>query len=200
MNAREWRLIRVALQESISAYPACLQDGKFLVEFYIGHTSDVRYNAINHRYWIQYHRMSDIESPSALSETHLIRPSDTSSAYASRHNLLPFRKWVNITHLDTYIHGSFDFDVINGRKSCNRISQQDWEILSSHKSMFHNPIPSFELPSYSIHVDRGAHVSFINSSFEAQASSTADCSSLFDDNAWGELQKVFLSLPMSNPY
>ena len=198
-DAREWRLVRVALQDSISSYPACLQDGKFLVEFYIGHTADVRYNAINQRYWIQYHRASDIVSPSSSSETHLIRPSDTSVAYASRHNLLPFRKWVNITHLDTYIHGPFDFAAIRGRKSRDRISQHDWEMLSSHKSMFHNPVPSFELPSYSIHVDRGAHVSFINSSFEAQASSTANCSSLFDDTAWEELQKVFLSLPKSTP-
>ena len=143
--------------------------------------------------------MSDIESPSASSETHLIRPSDTLVTYASRHHLLPFRKWVNVSHLDTYIHGPFDFAAIRGRKSRDRISQHDWEILSSHKSMFHNPVPSFELPSYSIHVDRGAHVSFINSSFEAQASSTANCSSLFDDKAWEELQKVFLSMPKSTP-
>ena len=26
--------------------------------------------------------------------------------------------------------------------------------------MFHNPLPRFDVPSYSIHVDCGAHVSF----------------------------------------
>ena len=26
--------------------------------------------------------------------------------------------------------------------------------------MFHNPLPRFDVPSYSIHVDRGAHVTF----------------------------------------
>jgi hypothetical protein len=34
-DAREWRLVRVALQESMSSYPSCLQDGRFLVKFYI---------------------------------------------------------------------------------------------------------------------------------------------------------------------
>jgi Fe-S cluster assembly iron-binding protein IscA len=26
--------------------------------------------------------------------------------------------------------------------------------------MFHNPLPRFDVPSYSVHVDRGAHVTF----------------------------------------
>jgi hypothetical protein len=34
-EAREWRLVQVALQDSMSSYPSCLQDGRFLVEFYI---------------------------------------------------------------------------------------------------------------------------------------------------------------------
>jgi hypothetical protein len=32
---REWRLVRVAFTDSISLYPSALQDGRFLVEFYV---------------------------------------------------------------------------------------------------------------------------------------------------------------------
>ena len=38
---REWRLVRVAFNDSISLYPSALQDGRFLVEFYILHPAVV---------------------------------------------------------------------------------------------------------------------------------------------------------------
>jgi hypothetical protein len=43
----EWCLVHVAFQDSISLYPLCLQDGCFLVKFYMAHPADARYNAIN---------------------------------------------------------------------------------------------------------------------------------------------------------
>ena len=160
-DAREWRLVRVAFEDSISLYPSCTQDGRFLFEFYICHPSDWRYNAINQRYWLQYHDLSDIQSPHTASETHMIRPSDSSASYATRHKLVPFRKWLNISHLDTYIHGPFEFASVQGRKSRDRIAQEDWDQLKKHSSMFRNPIPTFDVPSYSVHVDRSAHEVFL---------------------------------------
>lgn len=53
----EWRLVRVALHDSIAIHPSCLQDGQFFLDFYILHPSDVRFNAVNQRYWIHYHPM-----------------------------------------------------------------------------------------------------------------------------------------------
>jgi hypothetical protein len=91
-TSREWRLVRIAFSDSMSLYPSCMLDGKFLFEFYICHPSDWRYNAVNQRYWIQYHGQNDIICPDLSSETHLIRPSETSVDYALRHKLLPFRK------------------------------------------------------------------------------------------------------------
>jgi hypothetical protein len=91
------------------------------------------------------------------SDTHLVRPSPTSSQYAVKHQLQPLQKWFNITHTDTYIHGPFDFATINGRKSRDRISHSDWQVLRQHLDMFQNPVPSLNVPTYSIHVDRGAH-------------------------------------------
>ena len=156
----EWRLVRVALEDSMALHPACLQDGRFLVEFYTAHTTDTRYNGINQRFWLQYHLKNDFTTPLSTSETHLIQPSDTSFRYALRNNLVPLRLWINLSHTSTYIHGPFNFANIQGRKSRDRISEADWTVLHSHRSMFHNLPPAMDLPVYSIHVDRGAHVSF----------------------------------------
>jgi hypothetical protein len=117
----EWRLVCIAFQDSVSLYPPCLQDGRFLVEFYMAHPADARYNAINQRYWLQY---CDHNSPTfGTMDAHLITPSDTSAEHASHHHLVTVRSWVNLTHCDTYIHGPFDFAILRGRKTCDRIGQ-----------------------------------------------------------------------------
>ncbi len=98
--------------------------------------------------------------PDLSTDTHLICPSKTSDDYALRHKLHPFRKWLNITHFDTYIHGPFEFASVQGRKTCDCVSQDNWDILCQHSSMFQNPIPRFNVPTYSIHVDCRANVSY----------------------------------------
>ncbi len=117
---------------------------------------------INQCYWLQYHGLDKVATPSPSTGVHLIRPSDTSDSYANHHKLVPFRKWLNISHLDTFIHEPFDFALIRGRKSRDRISQEDWDILGRHAFMFHNPLPKFDVPTYSIHVNCGAHVMYHN--------------------------------------
>ncbi len=141
----------------MSLYLSCLVDGHYLVDFYIAHPSDSWYNAINKWFWLQYHHRDDIIGPTSLAHTHYIRPSNTSEAYANQHHLLPYRKYINLTHTDMFIHGPFDFTLIHGRKSRDRVPQDAWDKLKSHSNMFHNPIPRFDIPTYSIHVDCGAH-------------------------------------------
>ncbi len=128
-EAREWRLARVAFMDSMSLHPSCTLDGRFLFEFYICHPADWWYNAINQRYWLQLHSRSDLTSPCSSSETHLVHPSDSSDSYAAHHKLMPFRKWLNICHQDTYIHRPFEFASVRGRKTRDRIAQSDWEVL-----------------------------------------------------------------------
>jgi hypothetical protein len=170
-DVREWRLVCIALSATTSSYPSCLDDGKYIVKFFISHPADYRYNAPNQRFWLQYHNQSDLLAQCSLSNTHLIRPSDTSEAYALRHKLLPFRRYINLTHQDTYIHGPFDFASVHGRKSRDRIAQADWGILCSRTAMFHNPIPLVEIPTYSIHVDACAHTTFHDAAISRDASS-----------------------------
>jgi hypothetical protein len=82
-SARKWRLVRVAFANSTAFLLSCLQDGHFLVYFYTLHYSDVRYNATNQQYWLQYHMLSDITTPTSSTSSHLIRPSNTSEAHAA---------------------------------------------------------------------------------------------------------------------
>jgi hypothetical protein len=135
-------------------------DGRFLFEFYICHPADWRYNAVNQGYWLQLHNPANITSRHSSGDTHLVRPLETSERYSSHQKLLPFRKWLNISHLDTYIHGPFEFATIRGQKTRDCIRQEDWDVLSKHQSMFSNPLPRFDVPTYSIHVNHGAHVTF----------------------------------------
>jgi hypothetical protein len=104
-DAREWQLAWVAFLDLMSLYPLCTLDDQFLFKFYICHPADWRYNAINQRYWLQLHSTRDLASPCSTTNTHLACPTDTSDSYVARRKLMPFRKWLNIRHLDTYIHG-----------------------------------------------------------------------------------------------
>ncbi len=144
--------------DSMSLYPSCMLNGRFLFEFYICHPADWRHNAVNQRYWLQLHSVDDLRFPCLALDTHIVCPCDTSNSYRTRHKLMPFSKWLNICHLDTYIHGPFDFALIRGRKTRDRIAQVDWDALSRHTSMFSNPVPSFDVTTYSVNCDRGAHV------------------------------------------
>jgi hypothetical protein len=74
----EWHLVRVAFQDSILMYPAALQDGWFMVEFYVAHPNDMQFNATNQRFWLQYHNHT---TPTfGPIDAHLSTPSDTSTS------------------------------------------------------------------------------------------------------------------------
>jgi hypothetical protein len=135
-DCHEWRLVRVAFQDSISLYPSCLQDKRFLVDFYTAHLANACFNAINQHFWLQYHDRN--ATTFKTMDAHLITPSDTSADCTARHHLVTVRCWVNLTHGDTYLHGPFDFAVICGRKTRDCIGQDCWDPLATKTSMFTN--------------------------------------------------------------
>jgi hypothetical protein len=47
-------------------------------------------------------------------------------------------------------------------KQQSHIPTEDWNILQQHVSMFQNPMPEFDVPTYLIHVNCGAHVTYHN--------------------------------------
>ncbi len=115
---------------------------------YICHPADWHYNAVNQWYWLQFHNPDNITSRHSLGNIHLVCLLETSESYSSWHKLLPFGKWLNISHLDTYIHRPFEFATICSRKTCDLTSQGDWDALSKHQSMFRNPLSWFDVPKY----------------------------------------------------
>ena len=74
-DAKEWNLVRVAYDASLSANLNCLSDGRFLVDFYILHPEDKAYNATNQRYWLEYHKKETILLAEHATTYHLLRPS-----------------------------------------------------------------------------------------------------------------------------
>ena len=58
------------------------------------------------------------------------------------------------------MHGPFNFAMVNNRKTRDRIIKQDWQVLAGFCQLFQNPIPSFDVPTYLVHVDNGVHVVF----------------------------------------
>ena len=90
-----------------------MQTGKFLVDFYISHPADWRYNAVNQRFWLQYFKESEVLHPDQESKTHLVRPLALSASYALWQHLVPAKKYVHLLHEDVFIHGPFDFATVN---------------------------------------------------------------------------------------
>ena len=81
-NMAEWALVRVDLQRSVLSHPSTLQDGQFLVDFYTCQSADKMFNALNQRYWLEYHPKFDLSNPYCDCFTHMIRPSAQLPSYA----------------------------------------------------------------------------------------------------------------------
>ncbi len=71
-------------------------DWEILVDLYISHPADWRYNAVNQRFLLQYFKDSEALHPDHASETHLVRPLTLSAAYAILKNLVPAQKYVHL--------------------------------------------------------------------------------------------------------
>ena len=128
-----------------------MQTGKFTVDFFVSHPADWCYNAINQQFWLQYYKDSNILHPDQSSETHLVRPYGDSDPYTIRNNLVRARSLVHLLHEDTFIHGPFDFDVVNNHKTCDRISQEDWDVWPSSATDSGIPYPALmSLPIWSM--------------------------------------------------
>jgi hypothetical protein len=179
-DIREWRLVQLEYDLSIACSPSCIETGRFLCSFYISHPADFRYNAVNQRFWLQHFKETDLRHPDQPHDLHLVKPSTTSTAFAIKNNLVIAKKYVNLLHEDTFIHGPFNFATVHNRKTRDRISQEDWQILANHSHMFQNSIPSFDVPTYSIHVDNGIYFSFPNKHYE-MFYHDSDEDSLFND-------------------
>ena len=150
-SRKEWKLVRINLQLSMSKNCECLQDGRFLAEFFTGHTHDESLDFPNKRYWLEYHETDKVK---ILSQKYfLISPTDIASKRAGYKHLVPYREYIQLKDPAVNLHGPFDFATINGYKSRDKISILDWNILRSLSKYYDNQAPVFRNNFISIAFD-----------------------------------------------
>ena len=152
---KEWNLVQLNLIETINQNPLAFSDGKFLVEYFIPHPDDDIYSHHNQRFWKEYH--ARVGAYQIHENYHLVKPSNNSDLYCKSKSLTPFRKWTHLNHPDTFIHGPFEFATINGRKTRDRISNTDFEILLKAKNKYDNEPPVLISTQTSFHIDTAFH-------------------------------------------
>ena len=124
-------------------HPNCLTDGQFLADFFILHPDDCRYNAVNQRYWMEYHTKSTLYRPDNTPSYHLVKQKRDSTRYARSKGRYSYRQWIYLNHDDNYIHGPFDFTITpDGRQSRDRVKHSDWSVLHDMKHMYKNKAPA----------------------------------------------------------
>jgi hypothetical protein len=154
---REWKLVQIDLLRTLNINPIALQNGNFLVRYLICHPDDRNFSAPNQRHWTEYHKSTG--QYVVNTNFHLVRPSSHSATYCEQKQLVSYDQWLHINHTDIYIHGPFDFARINGRKTLDRISLADWNILHRHREKFDNQPPPLSQSSftYSYHTNTDFH-------------------------------------------
>jgi hypothetical protein len=171
-NRREWHLVRVNLSSSIAYNPECLSNGKFLVEFFICHPNDTSLHPRNQRWWLEYHSASSVARLHS-GDYHILRPDSRADAYAKERHLHPFAQWVNLLHDATFIHGPFDFAVINGRQSRDRISVDDWSALAAHADKYDDSPPDMKHKDMTgLQFSRNFHTTVTDTSVRARVLAT----------------------------
>jgi hypothetical protein len=146
---KEWKLIRVDLKPSLQQHPRCLQDGRFLVEFFIEHHRDKTLDIRDRRYWLEYHR-SNSKKHIAV-DYHIIQPSQFSEKTADAKHLITYREWIQLNDASILIHGPFEFAKRNNRKTRDRVSEMDWRMLIDQKGLYDNDPP--QIKQQWLHID-----------------------------------------------
>jgi hypothetical protein len=136
---REWKLVRIDFQRSLQQYPNCLQDGRFLMEFFIEHHRDQNLDICTRRYWLEYHKTNSHKSISV--DYHILQPSQYSENTARSMGLIPYREWIQVDDPSITLHGPFNFATLNNRKTRDRVAEQDWLVLQDRKALYNNQAP-----------------------------------------------------------
>jgi hypothetical protein len=119
--------------------PACLQNGSFIAEFLMEHYRDKQLLYEDKRFWLEYHHV--VLGKQWSDKYHLLQPSDLSTKTAKDRNLQTYREWVNFNDPAVYVHGPFEFATLNKRKTRDRVSLVDWQVLVQHKGKYHDAPP-----------------------------------------------------------
>ena len=138
---KEWKLVKLDLKVTMEINSQALTNGKFLINFLVRHQNDSKYRATQQRYWPHYHD-KNIPMEERSSNIRFIRPAPEVAAFAEHNNLTPVRFWVQLNNPSIFIHGPFDFAVVNGRKTIDKIIEKDWLVLESNSNKYSDDAPS----------------------------------------------------------
>jgi hypothetical protein len=116
---KEWKLVQVKFSKSIQQQPACLKNGRFLVDFYMEHHQDGAPDIQDRLFWFEYHRSNAHKTIST--RYHILQPSQFSARTATNKDLVPYREWLNLSDPTVSLLGPFDFATINNCKTRDRI-------------------------------------------------------------------------------
>jgi hypothetical protein len=137
----EWKLVRVDFKSSLQKNPGCLQNGRFLMEFFVQRHRDSTLDIRQRRFWLEYHTSNSHKTLST--SYHIIQPSQYSEQIALDKNLVSYREWIQLNGPSICLHGPFDFAFLHNRKTRDRVAETDWRALISGSSKFDNSPPQF---------------------------------------------------------
>jgi hypothetical protein len=126
-------------QIDTTTQPACLQNGRFLVDFHIEHHQDGALDIRDRPFWLEYHRSNIHKTIST--RYHILQPSQFSARTAMNKDLVPYREWLNLSDPTVSLLGPFDFATINNRKTRDRVTGPQWSQLQAQKTKFDNDAP-----------------------------------------------------------
>jgi hypothetical protein len=149
-DRKEWKLVRVDFQRSLQQHPTCLQDGRFLVDFFIEHHRDKNLDICTRRYWTEYHKTNSHKSLSL--DYHILQPSQYSENTAKSMGLTPYREWVQLDDPSINLHGPFNFATLNNRKTRDRVAKADWLILQDREALYNNAAPKLSTRIMSVDI------------------------------------------------
>lgn len=125
---KEWKLIQVDLRSMMALNPSALTDGKYIANILIEHPTDRNHDIRQKRFW-RYCHENNIPYKEYSPKLQLVRPASEAAASAAKNNLQKARVWVNLTQPSVCIHGPFNFAIIHGRQSSDKIGKTEWKKL-----------------------------------------------------------------------
>ena len=142
---KEWKLAQLDFSLSVKKSKSCISDGMFIMNFLIEHPHDISLSHPHKRFWTEYHKL---HNPKRIhTNFEIIKPSDITQRIAKEQGLVPYREWTNLKDSSILLHGPFDFAVINGRKTRDKIDIKDWKSLANQSGNYDNQPPSLNYSS-----------------------------------------------------
>ena len=141
----KWKLIQVDLRSTMALNPSALTDGKYIANIRVEHPADRNHDIRQNRF-LPYYQENNRPHKEYSPQLQLIRPAPEAAAYAAKNNLQKARIWINLTQPSVYIYEPFNFAIIHGRQSSDKISENEWKKLIANSKKYDDAPPKLTEP------------------------------------------------------